>query len=159
MEQAIAQLVFRFFQLLGLEPVQIRKGIWQVHLPEPLAKELDGWRAKERLFQFTFEKKLADAYGAELISPGSYRLDTILTAIRKQATLTHAHLPLDVFYEPTIRRKVLHQLEATLSSARLYLLNQTTTYVTYLFLVMRISFITHQMSEIIETPVVDLSTG
>ena len=40
---------------------------------------------KARLFQFTFDRKLAQTYGAELISPGSYRLDTIVRLIQKQA--------------------------------------------------------------------------
>ena len=78
MPNTILELVFSFFQLLNLKPVEIRKGIYQVQIDDQLAKELDGWRAKGRLFQFTFDRKLAQSFGAELISPGSYRLDTII---------------------------------------------------------------------------------
>ena len=110
MPNTIPELVFSFFQLLNLKPVEIRKGIYQVQIDDQLAKELDGWRAKGRLFQFTFDRKLAQSFGAELISPGSYRLDTIIRVLQKQAVLSVGYLPHDVFYEPAVRMKVLDRL-------------------------------------------------
>lgn len=159
-ENAIPQLVFKFFQLLGKKPVEIRKGIWQVHLDEALAKELDGWRAKERLFQFTFDRKLADTYGAEFISPGSYRLDTILQAIRKQAALSRAHLPHELFHEPSIRRSVEDRLlQKAAASVRYYALNLDNGFAPYLWLISQVSYITHQRRDELVSHCVNLCTG
>lgn len=160
MEQAIAQLVFRFFQLLGLEPVQIRRGIWQVVLPEPLAKELDGWRAKERLFQFTFDRKLADTYSAELITPGSYRLDTILQAVRKQAALARAHLPHEFFHEPSIRKSLLDRLaHQAVGPLRYYVLSLDNAFSPYLWIISQVSYVTHQRRDELYSHWIDLCTG
>lgn len=158
-EDAIPQLVFKFFQLLDKEPIQIRRGIWQVFLDEPLAKELDGWRAKERLFQFTFDRKLADTYGAEFISPGSYRLDTILQAIRKQAALSRAHLPHELFHEPSIRRSVEDRLLQSNSGVRYYVLNLDNSFAPYLWLVSQVSYITHQRRDELVGHCINLCTG
>lgn len=159
-EQGIAELVFTFFRLLDREPLQIRREIWQVFLDESLAKELDGWRAKERLFQFTFDRKLADTYGAELISPGSYRLDTILQAIRKQALLARAHLPHELFHEPSIRASLFQRLMPKGGlPTRLYVLNLEKSFSPYLWIAAQISFITHHRRDILHTSCVDLCTG
>lgn len=159
-EKGIAELVFTFFRLLGREPVQIRKGIWQVFLDASLAKALDGWRGKERLFQYTFDRRLADTYGAELIAPGSYRLDTILQAVRNQARLSRAHLPHDLFHEPSIRSSLFQRLVGKAgSSIRLYVLNLERSFSPYLWVVSLVSRITHQRSDAIHHSCVDLRTG
>ncbi len=62
-------------------------------------KELDGWRARGRLLQFTFEPRLAEMYGADLICRGgSYRFDSIVRLIRKQGLLTRTHIPPHHFF-------------------------------------------------------------
>lgn len=99
------QLVFDFFKLCSLNPVEIRKGVWQVQADDGLMKELDGWRSQGRLLQFTFDQRLAEIYGADLICPGSYRLNSILQVIRKQGRLSQAHIPHHYFHEPSIQRR------------------------------------------------------
>lgn len=155
---SIPDVVFEFFRLCKLEPLEIRKGVWQVQIDDVLMKELDGWRAKGRLLQFTFDKKLAETYGAELIGPGSYRINSILELIRKQATLSHAYLPHTVFHEPSIRRKVTQRLGDERAS-KVYVLTNSLLYDEYLWMVMSISFVTHQKEEQIQTPLVNLASG
>lgn len=159
MAAAIPELVFKFFQLCNLKPVEIRKGIYQVQIDDHLAKELDGWRAKARLFQFTFDQRLAQTYGAELISPGSYRLDTIVRLIQKQAVLSSGHLPHDVFYEPFIRRKILDRLKIQHPASRLYVLDHCLRYGPYFWVTLRITYLAYEKHEEIRKLLVDLVSG
>ncbi|NLL48986.1 MAG: hypothetical protein GX249_10425 [Firmicutes bacterium] len=150
------KLVFDFFQLLHLEPLEIRKGVWQVQADDALMKELDGWRAQGRLLQFTFDQKAAEIYGADLICPGSYRLNTILEVIRRQGRLSQAHIPHHYFHEPSIRKKILSSFGTT---ERAYVVNSSMHYAQYLqydILVIKRGL---QKNESIHTVVVDLSSG
>lgn len=156
---SLPDIVFQFFELCRLQPLEIRKGIWQVQIDDILIKELDGWRAKGRLLQFTFDKKLAETYGAELIGPGSYRINSILQVIRKQAALSHAHMPHSVFHEPNIRKKVIQRLSEKTAATRVYVLNNSLLYGQYLWMVMSLSFVTHEKKEEIKTPLVNLRSG
>lgn len=151
----IKELVFDFFRLCELEPLEIRKGIWQVAVDEALIKELDGWRAQARLLQFTFDQQLAETYGADLICPGSYRLNSILQVIRKQGLYSNAHIPHHFFHEPNIRRKIVNSQEAQ----RVYVVNSSLHYGQYLEL--QIAVTTHglQKKERVHTPLVNLSSG
>ncbi len=121
------QLVFDFFKLCSLNPVEIRKGVWQVQADDGLMKELDGWRSQGRLLQFTFDQRLAEIYGADLICPGSYRLNSILQVIRKQGRLSQAHIPHHYFHEPSIQKKILGGLGAQ----RAYVVNSSQQYAQY----------------------------
>jgi len=157
--EELKQIVFDFFSLCKLKPLEIRKGVWQVHVPEELARELDGWRAKGGLFQFTFDKRLADNYGAELISAGSYRLDSILKVIRDQAVLADAYLPASVFYEPNIRHKLLDKMHYANTGKRYYVLDQRLVYGLYFWFILQVSHLAYEKREVIKKPLVDLSTG
>jgi len=159
MEDAVRELVFQFFELLNLKPLEIRKGIYQVQIDDQLAKELDGWRAKGRLFQFTFDRKLAQTYGAELISPGSYRLDTLVRAIQKQAVLSAGYLPHDVFYEPAVRRKILDRLKIAHPESRFYVLDYQLRYGPYFWITLRISYLAYEKQEELRKLLVDLISG
>lgn len=155
----IEDIVFQFFKLCNLKPVEIRKGIFQVHIDEQLAKELDGWRAKSRLFQFTFNKKLAETYGAELISYGSYRLDTIIRLIQKQAILASGYLPHSTFYEPAIRSKILNRLELKQPGYRWYLIDYKCVYGPYLWFTVLLTYLAYEKREELRKVPVDLSNG
>lgn len=150
------QLVFDFFKLCNLEPVEIRKGVWQVQADDALMKELDGWRAQGRLLQFTFEQALAEAYGADLICPGSYRLNSILQVVRKQGTLSQAHIPHHFFHEPSIRKKVFGGLGVY---ERAYVVNSSLHYSQYLLLDILVEARGLQKKESIHTVIVNLSSG
>lgn len=152
----IKQLVFDFFELLGLSPVEIHPGIWQVQADEALMKELDGWRAQARLLQFTWDRDLAAAYGAELISPGSYRLASILRLIRQQGILSRAHIPHHFFHEPSIRKKVL---AAFGTEGRAYVLTSSARYGQYLQLEISVEARGLQKKESLHTVIVNLSSG
>lgn len=155
----IADLVFQFFQLLDLKPIAIRKGIYQVHIDEQLAKQLDGWRAKSRLFQFTFDKKLSKTYGAELICRGSYRLDTIITLIRKKAVLSTGYLPHSVFYEPSIRRKILDRLAITNPECRWYVIDYQCIFGPYLWVTLSLTYLAYEKREELQKILIDLIDG
>lgn len=159
MSEVIPELVFKFFQLCNLKPVEIRKGIYQVQIDDQLAKELDGWRAKARLFQFTFDRKLAQTYGAELISPGSYRLDTIVRLIQKQAVLSSGYLPHDVFYEPAIRRKILDRFKIKHPESRFYILDHNLRYGPYFWITLRVTYLAYEKHEELRKLLVDLVSG
>lgn len=150
------EMVFDFFKLCNVEPVEIRKGVWQVQADDALMKELDGWRAQGRLLQFTFEQRLAELYGADLICRGSYRLNSILRVIRQQGTLSQAHIPHHFFHEPSIRKKVLVSFAAT---ERAYVVNCSLLYTPYLELVILVEARGLQKKESLHTLVVDLSSG
>ncbi|NMB19900.1 MAG: hypothetical protein GX979_03470 [Firmicutes bacterium] len=150
------QMVFDFFKLLHLEPVEIRKGVWQVQADDDLMKELDGWRAQGRLLQFTFDKKAAEMYGADLICPGSYRLHSIVQVIRRQGILSQAHIPHQYFHEPSIRKKVLSGLGA---EGRAYVVNCSLPYAQYLQFEILVEEKGLQKKESIHTVMVDLSSG
>lgn len=150
------QLIFDFFALCGLEPLEIRKGIWQVNADDALMQELDGWRARGRLLQFTFEPHLAEVYGADLICSGSYRFNSIIQLIRKQGLLSRAHIPHHFFHEPGIRQKATNSLNP---GGRTYVVNSSLAYGQYLALRILVSFRGLQKKESIHTPVVDLSSG
>lgn len=151
----IQELVFEFFHLCELEPMEIRKGIWQVQIPEALMKELDGWRSQARLLQFTFDQRLAESYGADLICPGSYRLNSILQVTRKQGLYSHAHIPHHFFHEPNIRKKVLDRP----GTQRVYMVNNTLQYGQYLELQISVVQQGLQNKERVHTPIVNLSSG
>lgn len=119
-------------------------------------KELDGWRAQGRLLQFTFDKDLASAYGADLISPGSYRLNTILQLIRKQGILTRAHIPHHFFHEPSIRKKILASFS---TGKRAYVVNSSFPFSQYLQLEILVETQGLQKKESLHTVVVNLSSG
>lgn len=119
-------------------------------------KELDGWRAQGRLLQFTFDKHLAEIYGAELISNGSYRLNTITRLIRKQGLLAQAHLCHEHFYEPNIRNKVLASLGP---KKRVYVINNRQCYCQYLGLQLSVRRLGLQKKESLHFPMVNLSSG
>lgn len=155
----VADVVFNFFKLCNLKPVQIRKGIYQVQIPDALAKELDGWRAKGGLFQFTFDQKLAETYGAELISEGGYRLDSIIKVIQKQARLSNAILPHTTFFEPTIRRKILDRLAKENPGYRWYIVDYHCKYSPYFLFVLQLTYLAYEKQEEIRKPLVDLITG
>jgi len=155
----IPELVFQFFKLCKLTPIEIRKGIYQVHIDDQLAKELDGWRAKGGLLQFTFDKKLAETYGAELISQGSYRLDSIVRLIRKQAILSCGYLPHDVFYEPEIQNKIMEKLRIQHPFTRWYILDHQLRYGPYLWFTVRFTYLTYEKREEIRKFLVDLVSG
>ena len=140
----VADVVFNFFKLCNLKPVQIRKGIYQVQIPDALAKELDGWRAKGGLFQFTFDQKLAETYGAELISEGGYRLDSIIKVIQKQARLSNAILPHTTFFEPTIRRKILDRLAKENPGYRWYIVDYHCKYSPYFLFVLQLTYLAYE---------------
>lgn len=152
----ITQLVFDFFRLCKQEPVQIRQGVWQVQVDDALMKELDGWRAQGRLLQFTFDRKLAETYGADLICPGSYRLNTILQVIRKQGLLSQAHVPHHVFHEPSIRKKIIHDLG---TRQRAYVVNNALHYSQYFLFHIVVTQLGREKKESIHNPIVNLSTG
>jgi len=157
---AAAELVLAYFRLLHRDPVEIRRGVWQVWLDESLARELDGWRGRERLFQFTFDRKLAEAYGAELIAPGSYRLSTILQAVREKARLARAHLPHDLFHEPSIRSSMLYRLAPKAGAAvRHYVLRVDKSFSPYLWVAFQISRLTHTRHDELFSSCVDLCAG
>ncbi|HHY16195.1 MAG TPA: hypothetical protein GX521_08990 [Firmicutes bacterium] len=136
--------------------MEIRPGVWQVWLDEALMKELDGWRAQARLLQFTFDKHLAETYGADLICEGSYRLGTITRLIRRQGLLAKAHLDHKHFYEPNVRRKVLENLGA---GKRVYVISNRLAYCPYLGLQLLASRFGLQKKESIHFPMVNLSSG
>ncbi|HOB07857.1 MAG: YqhG family protein [Limnochordia bacterium] len=159
MPNTIPELVFSFFQLLNLKPVEIRKGIYQVQIDDQLAKELDGWRAKGRLFQFTFDRKLAQSFGAELISPGSYRLDTIIRVLQKQAVLSVGYLPHDVFYEPAVRMKVLDRLKLQNPESRFYVIDHRLRYGPYFWITLRVTYLAYEKSEELRKALIDLISG
>jgi len=149
-------MVFDFFKLCNLEPVEIRKGVWQVQADDALMKELDGWRAQARLLQFTFDQRSAETFGADLICPGSYRLNSILQVIRKQGVLSQAHIPHHFFHEPNVRKKVLGGFG---SKERAYVVNCSLQYGQYLQLEILVEARGLQKKESIHTVVVDLSSG
>lgn len=155
----IAELVFNFFDLCNLKPVQIRKGIYQVQVSDELARELDGWRAKGGLFQFTFDRKLAETYGAEFISHGGYRLDSIIKVIQKQAVLSKAYLPHSVFYEPAIRKKLLERLALQNPGYRWYIVDHQAKYGPYFWFILRLIYLAYEKQEEIRKPLVDLNNG
>jgi hypothetical protein len=152
----ITQFVFDFFRLCNLEPMQIRHGVWQVQVGDALMKELDGWRAQGRLLQFTFDKRLAETYGADLISQGSYRLNTIIQVTRKQGLLSHAHVPHHIFHEPSIRKKVLQNVGP---AQRAYVVNNSLSYGQYLLLHIAVSQLGLEKNESIHSAIVNLSNG
>jgi len=152
----VQHLVFDFFKLCGLKPLEIRKGVWQVKVDDALMKELDGWRSQGRLLQFTFDQRSAEIYGADLICPGSYRLNSILQVIRKQGILSHAHIPLHHFHEPSIRKKILAKSGST---GRAYVVSCSLQFAQYLQLELLAEARGLQKKESIHTVVVDLSTG
>ncbi|HBN96419.1 MAG TPA: hypothetical protein DDZ66_08955 [Firmicutes bacterium] len=154
--RTMQQLVFDFFRLCNLEPVEIRKGVWQVRADDALMKELDGWRAQGRLLQFTFDQRSAETYGADLICHGSYRLNSILQVIRKQGVLSQAHIPHHFFHEPGIRKKILGGFGAV---ERAYVVNCSLQYSQYLELEILAEARGLQKKESIHTVVVDLSSG
>lgn len=123
---------------------------------DSLMKELDGWRAQGRLLQFTFDKDLAAAYGADLISPGSYRLNTILQLIRKQGILSRCHIPHHFFHEANIRKKILSGLN---TGQKAYVVNSSFPFSQYLQLEILVEAIGLQKKESIHTVVVNLSSG
>ncbi len=150
------QLVFDFFRLCNLQPVEIRKGVWQVQAGDALMKELDGWRAQGRLLQFTFDQRSAETYGADLICTGSYRLNSILQVLRKQGVLSQAHIPHQYFHEPSIRKKVVSGFGA---SERAYVVNCALRYAQYLQWELLVEARGLQKKESIHSVVVDLSSG
>ena len=123
---------------------------------EDLMKELDGWRAQARLLQFTFDKQLATAYGADLISPGSYRFNTILQLIRKQGILSQAHIPHHFFHEPSIRKKILSGFDL---GQRVYVVNNSFPFCQYFQLEVLVEATGLQKKESLHTVVVNLSSG
>jgi len=153
---AIEQLVFDFFKLCNLDPVEIRKGVWQVQADDSLMKELDGWRSQGRLLQFTFDQRLAEVYGADLICPGSYRLNSILQVIRKQGTLSQAHIPHHYFHEPSIRKKIMGALGA---AQRAYVVNSSLQYAQYMEMEILTEARGLRKKESLHTVVVSLSSG
>lgn len=154
--RAINQLVFDFFRLCKLNPVEIRKGVWQVKIDDVLMKELDGWRAQGRLLQFTFHQHLAETYGADLICPGSYRLNSILEVIRKQGVLSEARIPHHFFHEPSIRKKILSGFSF---DQRAYVVNSSLQYGQYIQFEIAAEAQGLKKKESIHTIVVNLSTG
>lgn len=154
--RAMQQLVFDFFKLCNIVPVEIRKGVWQVQADDALMKELDGWRAQGRLLQFTFDQHSAEIYGADLICAGSYRLNSILQVIRKQGVLSQAHIPHHFFHEPSIRKKILGGFG---SIERAYVVNCSLQYAQYLQFEILVEAQGLQKKESIHTVVVDLSSG
>lgn len=154
--QNMKQLVFDFFRLLNLEPIEIRKGVWQVQADDALMKELDGWRAQARLLQFTFDQGAAEVYGADLICEGSHRFHSILQVIRRQGTLCQAHVPHQYFHEPSIRKKVLRGFGG---NERAYVVNCSLQYAQYLQFEILVEARGLQKKESIHTVVVDLSSG
>ena len=136
--------------------MEIRKGVWQVQVDDALMRELDGWRAQGRLLQFTFDQRLAEAYGADLICPGSYRLNSILQVIRKQGILSQAHIPHHFFHEPSIRKKTLGIFNA---NQRVYVVNSALQYGQYLQLEILVEARGLEKKESIHTLVVNLSSG
>ena len=153
------ELIMQFFKLCNLEPVEITSGVWQIEITTDMARELDGYGAKGGLFQFTFEKELAEKYGAELISPGSYRLDSFLKYIRKQATYSTACLPIHTFYEPSIRTKLLNKLAATNRNSRFYVIDYSYKYAPYFMLVVKLSYLAYEKREKIRKLIVDMVSG
>jgi len=152
----LKQVIFNFFKLCDLTPREIRAGVWQVQINEELMKELDGWRAQARLLQFTFDQKLAESYGADLICIGSYRLNSILEVIQKQGIFTHLHISHNVFHEPNIRKKVLNELG---SENRVYVVNESQMHGQYLQLKILARTISLEKKESIHTLNVNLSSG
>lgn len=150
------QLIFDFFKLCNLEPLEIRKGVWQVQAGDALMKELDGWRAQGRLLQFTFDQRSAEIYGADLICSGSYRLNSILQVLRKQGILSQAHIPHQYFHEPGIRKKIISGFGA---SERAYVVNCALRYAQYLQWEILVETWGLQKKESIHSVVVDLSSG
>ncbi|HHT42609.1 MAG TPA: hypothetical protein GX014_04330 [Firmicutes bacterium] len=136
--------------------MEIRRGVWQVRADDALMKELDGWRSQGRLLQFTFDRGLASAYGADLIGPGSYRLNTLLNLIRRQGVLSQAHIPHHFFYEPNIRRKVV---TSSSSGERAYVLTSSSLYGQYLQLELLAEARGLQKKESLHTVTVNLSSG
>lgn len=150
------QLIFDFFRLCNLEPVEIRKGVWQVQAGDALMKELDGWRAQGRLLQFTFDQRSAEIYGADLICTGSYRLNSILQVLRRQGILSQAHIPHHFFHEPGIRKKIISGFGF---GERVYVVNCALRYAQYLQWDVLVEASGLQKKESIHSVVVDLSSG
>ncbi len=156
---AVSDLVFRFFELCTMKPIEIRRGIFQIQITDELAKELDGWRAKGGLFQFTFDKKLAETYGAELISSGSYRLDSIIQVIQKQAIISSGSVSHDIFYEPVIRRKLIEKLSLYQPGFRWYVLDHKCKFGPYFWFTLRLTYLAYEKKEEVRKVLVDLSSG
>lgn len=150
------QLIFDFFRLCNLEPVEIRKGVWQVQAGDALMKELDGWRAQGRLLQFTFDQRSAEIYGADLICTGSYRLNSILQVLRRQGILSQAHIPHHFFHEPGIRKKIISGFGF---GERVYVVNCALRYAQYLQWDVLVEASGLQKKESVHSVVVDLSSG
>lgn len=150
------QLVFDFFSLCQLKPIQIHPGVWQVYVDEALMKELDGWRAQARLLQFTFEQAKAETFGADLIAPGSYRYNSILEVAQKQGIFSQGQIPQEVFYEPNLRKKLLQNLG---SHKRVYVLSNAVHYTQYLSLDIQVRQLGLTKHEWIERVFINLSTG
>ena len=152
----LTSLVFRFFELCRLEPVQIRPGIWQVQIEQSLMQELDGRRAGNRLLQFTFEQHLAKKYGAELICEGSYRSNTILRLIQKQGLLTRAYLPDYVFDQAMLQKRMFEKFP---QGNRIYIVKYETVYDQHLWIQLLTTRWGLEKRETIADPLINLSTG
>lgn len=104
----VAQFVLAYFELLGavIEPVE--PGLYRIELDRELAAELEGetmpawmWASGPRqpahiTYYFTFTPEVAEAHpDAELISPGSHRLQQVIHSVRGIGRATRAHLLAD----------------------------------------------------------------
>lgn len=108
----VAEFVLTYFDLLGASIEEAAPGLYRVELARELAAELEGdampawmWSSSPHLpahvtYYFTFSPEVAEKHpDAELISPGSHRLQQVIRSVREIGRATRAHLPIAPFIE------------------------------------------------------------
>lgn len=115
--EAVQSFVIRYFQLLGAAVQEVDDGLFRIELDRRLAAELEGdtmppwmWMSgpaqpTQITYYFTFFPDVAERHPeAELVSPGSHRLQQVIESVRQIAEGTRAHLPfLDSHFSPKDR--------------------------------------------------------
>ena len=106
--EGVKGFVMHYFQSLGARIEEVEGDLYRIELDRQLAAELEGdampawmWlsgpnQPAQITYYFTFTPAVAERFSeAELISPGSHRLQQVVESVRKIGRATRAHLPVD----------------------------------------------------------------
>lgn len=105
--EAVQSFVLRYFRLLGARIEEVQPGLFRIEIDRGLAGELErdtmpAWMwvsgpnpPAHVTYYFAFSPEVAERHtDAELVSPGSHRLQQVIESVRDIAKGTRAHLPL-----------------------------------------------------------------
>ncbi|MGE5577620.1 MAG: YqhG family protein [Syntrophothermus sp.] len=156
----IRDFVLRYYRLAGAEVQESPEGLVQVTVSDELAREWEGPWARGYQLELIFDPALNERFPqAELVSQGSYRLDTVISAARQRGRFSRQYLSVAEDDRQTRSRLIGHLKENGYPESSVYFLDSERELLPYLLVNFRIMRVSEEKQDELISLGINMVTG